>query len=206
MKKRDVVAVVLSAGQSSRMGRDKALLEIHGRSVIQNILSKISESSDSIYVVLGDNYDAVVSNIEEMEFTAQVNCVLNENHHFGMFSSIQKGLASGERGHPVLLQMVDQPFIPVYVYRELIMTYGEGCHVYQPSFGGKAGHPLLLSGEFVENVLSYKATSNLKEIITELQGERKFLEVDDSSVLQNINTPGEFGKAVKDIENGNIYS
>lgn len=206
MCRNDIVPVVLSAGQSSRMGRDKALLEIGGSTVIQKILSDLSEVFGRIHVVLGENYDEVVSNIALMKYSAEVNCIFNENHHLGMFSSIQKGLASVPKDHPALLQMVDQPFIPISIYRELMSTYSDEYYVYQPSNDGKAGHPLLLSGEFVRIVLSYKVTTNLKKIIGNLPKKRKFLEVDCQGILQNLNTPLDFERAVKDYDNGNIDS
>lgn len=206
MNSLEVRAVVLAAGESSRMQFDKALLTINGKTVIQHLLFKLSEVTDRICIVLGSNYDSVVGSVPRKEFPAEVSYIFNENHHLGMFSSIQKAFSQMEMGNPVLLQMIDQPFLPLAIYKELISSYDGNTDVYQPSYNGRAGHPLLLSGEFAENVLSYKVTSTMKEIIAAFPHNRGFMEVDDSKVLQNINTPAEFEEAVKEIENGNDSS
>ena len=187
---------MLSAGQSSRMGEDKALLEVSGSSIIQSLLSKLSEIAGIIYLVLGDNYDTVTEIIARREFSAKVNCIFNENHNLGMFSSIQKGLSAIGEGYPVLLQMVDQPFVPLSIYEELISIYDEEHYVFQPSYHGRAGHPILLSDKFIKIVLSHSVTGSLRELIWKFPEKRKFLEVENFDVLQNINTKEDLNRAV----------
>ena len=55
-----IAAVVLSAGESSRMGRPKALLPIEGETFIGRIVGSLKRTQvGKIIVVLGHNADRV---------------------------------------------------------------------------------------------------------------------------------------------------
>ena len=93
--------IILSAGQSSRMGRDKALLDIDGVPAIIHIINKVMHVSDLIYIVLGDNLDTVKSQVLAFFGDSKIiSFIYNEIHLKGMFSSVQKGFAaiSGKNG------------------------------------------------------------------------------------------------------------
>ena len=76
--------------------------------------------------------------------------IYNENHHYGMFSSIQKGLNSIKNTDPILLQMIDQPFVPIEIYKDLVKFFQPSMKLLQPSYHKKAGHPLIFSTQFKE--------------------------------------------------------
>ena len=47
-------AIILSGGQSRRMGRDKALLELNGERLLDRVANTLSAMSDDVVVVAGD--------------------------------------------------------------------------------------------------------------------------------------------------------
>ncbi len=194
--------IVLSAGQSSRMGSDKALLDIDGIPAIVHILNKVISLSDNIYIVLGDNFDAVKSEVlAYFGDLKTINFIHNEIHRKGMFSSVQKGFESVSGKNAVMLQLIDQPFISQNIYNELVSNYDPQNLITQPSYikdGSKrGGHPLLFASGFKEIVLSYAVDSQLNEVINNNSDRRKFIEVNNESILHNINTKKEFNDKSK---------
>ncbi len=179
-------ALILAAGRSSRMGSEKALLPINQSSFIEHIIKKLDHVAAKIFIVLGKNFERIKFILSELDIPCHL--VKNENSELGMFSSIQKGLRSVPKNYPVLLQMIDQPSIPLQIYQKLIQRYSGKELLIQPSFQNKAGHPLLLSPKLIDIILSKSVGSNLKNVINEFSAERKFLEVFDESILENINT------------------
>ena len=59
---RSLSAIVLAGGQSSRMGRDKALIEISGVPLLRRVCEAALGCTDQVYVVTawGDRYRALV--------------------------------------------------------------------------------------------------------------------------------------------------
>jgi CTP:molybdopterin cytidylyltransferase MocA len=56
----------------------------------------------------------------------------------------------------------------------------------------RGGHPLVFAPEFKDVVLSYDNDQQLNDIIKKYQSRRKFIVVDDESILHNLNTKKDF--------------
>ena len=168
--------IVLSAGQSSRMGSDKALLEINGTPAINYIINKIHKYSNHIYIVLGDNFETVKSEVlAHFGNSGSISFVHNELHRKGMFSSVQKGFENVSGKKTIMLQLIDQPFITQNVYKELVSKFDPINLITQPSYVKdgikRGGHPLLFSPEFKDIVLSYSIDSQLNDVIKYIENQ-----------------------------------
>lgn len=204
MVKLDIL--ILSAGKSSRMGSDKALLQINDKPSIIHLISKLIPYANSFNIVLSYNLESVKKEVEKFYPDLNVKFINNEQYELGMFSSILKGLESIPGKNPVLMHQIDQPFISPKVYKKLIRGYNSRCYTIQPSFlingEKKAGHPLIINYPFRRVILRYKPENNLKEIISEFSDQRDFVMVEDKGIFHNLNSPEEFLKKKKEQENG----
>ena len=196
-------AILLSAGMSSRMGSDKALLKINGKISILLVLEKLFQIVDKVYIVLGANYSNVKKVVEDNYNSGKIEFIYNENHLQGMFSSVKKGFAAVSPKNPIVLQLIDQPFIDKKIYRDLDKAYN-GELIFQPSVKKrerfKAGHPIIFAPNFAKILLEDKSSDNLRDIINKYQQQRGFMEVEDSSILDNINTPKALEKKLNEIK------
>jgi molybdenum cofactor cytidylyltransferase len=203
-KDKKISSILLCAGKSSRMGQEKALLQVGNGTVITRILNILAPISESIVIVVSKNYEVIKQHLIDSYLELDnVHFVVNENAEKGMFTSIKKGLSHATKDLPTLLHMNDQPFVPEEIYEELIECLDDEHQIFQPSTivdgAPRAGHPIIFNTQFRDFVISQSDNSNLRDVIRQHASQRKYLEVDDKRILQNLNTLEDFDK-YKNIE------
>ncbi|MFO7895475.1 MAG: nucleotidyltransferase family protein [Candidatus Cloacimonadales bacterium] len=192
-------AILLAAGMSSRMGKDKALLQLEEESVIQHVLDKLLQVADFVYIILGENFSSVQAHLEKKYSEDVVQCIYNENHLQGMYSSAHKGFAAVSGKYPIFFQLIDQPFVPAQLYQQLAEKYDQQL-IFQPSIlldgSYKAGHPIIFAAEFAKIILGDKECDNLRQLIHQYQAQRAFMLVEEEAILDNLNTPQQFQQKI----------
>jgi molybdenum cofactor cytidylyltransferase len=116
-----VAGVVLAAGSSRRMGRNKLLLELEGEPLVRRVARRAAGAGlDPILVVLGHEATSVQAALGDLPHQA----LLNPDHLSGANSSLRLGLASvpaGARAAVVLLG--DMPFVTSEMIRAVLERY-----------------------------------------------------------------------------------
>src|SRR5262245_13088152 len=85
-----VSGVVLAAGSSRRMGRNKLLLELSGQPLVRRVVGRAAEAGlDPILVVVGHEADRVGAALGDVPHQA----VVNPDHERGANSSLRLGLS-----------------------------------------------------------------------------------------------------------------
>jgi len=199
-----IESILLTAGRSSRMGQDKSLLKIGKISVIEHILLKLIPLSESITIVVGENHEMIEDHLLRSALNLDNVCfAVNQNAQLGMYSSIRKGCSKVSGNNPVLLQMIDQPFVSKNTLQTLIKSIDAEHLIFQPSINidglERIGHPILFSPDFIKEISADNDKGNLRDLIRKFSHKRKFVPLDDENILQNINTPQQFEKSLKKI-------
>tara|TARA_B100000683_G_scaffold226132_1_gene224949 strand:- start:745 stop:1326 length:582 start_codon:yes stop_codon:yes gene_type:complete len=171
--------VILAAGSSSRLGIDKALIDVGSQTLVSWISRRLSGRVANITIV------ANASNFEEIsKLVSGANVILNRNPKKGRTGSLKVGIASidssGAKGYRLLVVPVDRPGFSDSTLDRLICSKETCC----PMKEGRGGHPLMINNIDVEKVRKSSADSPLKEVI----GASKF-EVLDRFLNLNIDTP-----------------
>ena len=182
-----VETIILAGGYSSRMGMDKALIGVEGVTTIEFLINKLTHFSKAIHVVLGKNYKSVAPLISQT-----ANTIFNPDHHLGMFSSIKAGFKCISADTPILLQMIDQPSVPVSVYQHLLSNLDAENLFFQPllSDSGEKGHPVILSPKLKDIILEEPSDSTLRDVLQNIPlASKKWVLVRDIQILQNMNSP-----------------
>jgi len=181
--KKKVSAIILAAGFSSRMGRDKALLLWQKEPLIKHVVKKIAHFADDIVIICGKNYLRLYEVFSSSEI--KLKLVENPNPENGMFSSLQIGVSEIE-DNPFFIQPVDVPFVKKETYESLINSYEKGYDCIKPSvkIAGKyrSGHPILLCPNMREIIFSQPFESKLNDVLKKYAGKTKYVEVDDEAI------------------------
>jgi molybdenum cofactor cytidylyltransferase len=194
--------VILAAGESSRMGADKALLPWPPRaagqapsteSFLSAAIRSLSQIADFVLVVAGANESALAPIV----YAQGASIVVNPEPDRGQFSSLQIGLHEVlNRGRDAaLVTLVDRPPVraaTVQKLRDAFEAAGENTWAVVPDFSGKHGHPYAMGREMIEAFLQAPPAANAREVERQHQAHILYVAVDDPSVALNINTPDDY--------------
>ena len=192
----EVAAIIISAGESTRMGRLKALLPWHGLPLIEyQIRNLLQAGIVQIIVVLGYRYEELSSHVKGLG----VKYVVNHNYKLGKTTSIKAGIgALKEEVSDILILSVDQPRPAPLIYSLINTHIKSQALITSPRYGKRGGHPV---------IFSVKLRKELEAIDEKDQGLRKIFDVrrsgvnevcvEDSIIHLDLNTYEDYLKAQK---------
>jgi molybdenum cofactor cytidylyltransferase len=187
--------IVLAAGESRRMGEAKGLLDYKGKPFLSYQIEQLRELGFwEIIVVLGKEYELYQSKIAELK---DIVITVNPDPERGQFSSIQFGLLALSKAFKtgVYILPLDVPCPEMEVWEKLAKGLNSNeVNATIPEFEGKKGHPVLISEEFKEYLLSCPTNSRLDYEIHRQQDmeKAKIISVKDKKITFNLNTPKEW--------------
>ena len=116
-----VAGVVLAAGTSSRMGRNKLFLPLGGTSVLRRAVGTARDAGlDPVLVVLGHDSDRALAELAGLPCTPVVNAEFAR----GMNTSVRAGISAVPEDAPgAVLMLADMPFVTAAMLRALVDRY-----------------------------------------------------------------------------------
>lgn len=188
--------MILAAGESSRMGRDKALLDYRGSTFLNHLISLFLPRLSPVVVVLGHNAPAIRAVISASPATesADLLVVVNDRYKLGMLSSLQAGIRALPPGAPgSLFTLVDHPAVQGSTLDQLVEAFTRGdAPLVIPRYQAKRGHPVAASRAILEEILALPGEASAKDVIHAHRPETRFLDVDDPGVITDVDSPPEY--------------
>ena len=193
-----IAAVVLSAGESSRMGRPKALLPIEGETFIGRIVGSLKRTQvGKILVVLGHNADPLAAAIGPLP----VEILINPNYQLGQLSSLQvavRNLRPDAACDGMLVHLVDHPYIDASLVDRMIRQFYESKKdIVVPRCRGKRGHPVLFSRRLFGELLDAPMDQGAKAVVNAHGDATLEMETDEEGITVDIDTPELYRQHVK---------
>ena len=114
--------LILAAGNSSRLGSPKQLIEFEGKSLIERITETALSISEEVLIVLGGNSEQISPKLERFEHT--ISTIINPDWQQGMGTSIRLGVEKlAHKSDSILILLSDQPFISKVLLQNMVQTY-----------------------------------------------------------------------------------
>jgi CTP:molybdopterin cytidylyltransferase MocA len=171
-----VAGVLLAAGEGSRLGRPKALVELGGQTLAERGVNLLrAGGANPVIVVTG----AVPVQLD------RIHTVYNDQWRTGMGSSLRAALRALSAAKPpagtaaeqdrtalpanigaVVVALADQPLVGAGAVARLIAAYRDGASVVVAAYDGRPRNPVLLAREHWPEVIATTAGD---------QGARAFL-------------------------------
>ncbi|WP_343694524.1 nucleotidyltransferase family protein [Flavobacterium sp.] len=159
--------VILAAGNSSRLGRPKQLLEYKESTLLKNTVSEALKVPNSfVLVVTGANKEIIEKELN----SAEITLCFNAEWENGMSSSIVKGVNELLHLNPdseqCIITVCDQPFISNLVFENLISEHHKTQkNIVASTYSETLGTPVLFHKKHFNELLGLKGQEGAKKII-----------------------------------------
>ena len=191
-----ILAIVLAAGASVRMGSPKALLGFGGKTFLQHLVDVLRAAGvRDIRVVVGADAESIGHSLAGYE----VDVIVNHDWRKGQLSSVVAGLlgAPEENTEGILVCPVDHPLITARLIITMIAALETtGKRIVIPTFQGKRGHPALFSASMLDEIRRASSEIGLRQVICDHPEEVHELATDEEGVLLNIDSIADYERHV----------
>lgn len=193
MHTKQIAGILLAAGNSTRMGSPKALLDYKGSTFIDTILNHLHQSGcDPVMSILGHSGDMICKCTD----VNQYQCYSNPTPEKGMLSSLKIAIEKlPDQCEGFILALVDHPAVQASTYSELVRAASQNPdRIIIPKFFGSKGHPVFFGKRFFNDLMKTPEQEGARLVVHQQMQNVHYLDVEDEGILYDIDTQQELNK------------
>ena len=189
-----VAGVILAAGESSRYGSVKQLLDWRGEPFVRAVARTALEAGClPVVVVTGAHEDRVEAAVQGLK----VRIVHNANWQEGQSSSIRAGLVGLEGAGAAIFLLADQPQVTASVLRALMEKHAEGLYpILAPMVMDRRANPVLFDRSTFHDLAAIQGDVGGRAIFHRHRVE--YLPWQDDRLLLDVDTPEMYQRLISD--------
>lgn len=195
-------AIILAAGESTRMGALKQILPWGDKTVIEASVDAACDCPklDQVVVVLGHEAKKIQAVLDK-ETRPKLRVTLNPDYKSGMFSSVKAGIASLDpRIEAFFIAPADQPEIEPEVYEKLLKIFrdpGRSADIVIPQYQGRGGHPTLFRATLCNEIMGMSYHGNgLRDVIQKHNDRVTRVSIEHSGIIHDLDTQEDYSQAM----------
>ncbi len=191
---RNVAAIILAAGRSTRMGGpNKLLAELGGKPLVRIVAEQaLASKAQGVIVVTGHQADEVKNALRGLKVTFVHNPYFAE----GLASSVKAGIAAvPENADGAVICLGDMPLIDAHLVDRLVEAFApdRGGLIVVPVSDGRRGNPVLWSRRFFNELMTLDGDIGARHLIAKhgeavaevpVEGHGAFLDIDTPQALE----------------------
>lgn len=163
--------LILAAGNSSRLGSPKQLVELEGKTLIERITETALSISGEVLVVLGGNSELLLPKLERFKHT--ISTVFNADWQEGMGASIRVGVEKlAEKSDLILILLSDQPFVSKALLQNMLQIRADTLNpIISCLYNDSLGVPMLFDKSVFPDLLKLRGEKGAKSILWLYEGQ-----------------------------------
>ncbi len=198
---RRIAAIVLAAGESSRMGEPKLLIDLNGKAMIERVADTLLASRCAPIIVVVGSEEAA---IRALLGNRNIRIVSNAEAALGMSRSLYFGLAAlaGDFGDDIEAAVIclgDMPDVDTPLIDQLVAAFDPGAEheIVVPVRGGREGNtgrrgnPVLWGRRFFPALKAITGDRGGRDLIAANRRYVVNVQIDDERILVDLDTPSE---------------
>ncbi|SIN74593.1 nucleotidyltransferase family protein [Halodesulfovibrio marinisediminis] len=185
-----IAGIILAAGTSTRMGKDKLSLPFKGKPLVQHVIDAARKSLlDSAIVVLPEN-----SALEALLDLTDCEVVYSRKRLEGQAESLKTGLQSlSETTQGAMTLLGDLPLLTSDAINHLIHAFWQAPHHWIiPMRNGRRGNPVTIPKKWFGNVLELKGDTGARPLLIEPSLPVRLIEMDEVGPFFDIDTTRQY--------------
>ncbi|MEW9123128.1 MAG: molybdenum cofactor cytidylyltransferase [Thermotaleaceae bacterium] len=188
-----ITAIIMAAGYSKRMKKDKLLLEYRGKTLAQQTLDKVLACGFSqIILVLREG------KIPQLRQVNRVKVIENKNADKGMSESIKLGITYAEACEGYMFFTIDQPLLNTNMIHKLLEAFNQHKNnIIVPHYQGRRGSPVIFPEKFKQALMALEGDIGGKTIINNSLEEVHFVEMENARNLFDVDTQEDYEKILQ---------
>jgi molybdenum cofactor cytidylyltransferase len=185
--------LILAAGNSSRLGSPKQLIEFEGQTLIERITETALSISEEIVMVLGGNAEHILPKLER--FKDVVSIVINPEWQEGMGTSIRLGVEKlAEKSDLILILLSDQPYISKVLLQNMMQIFASSQKpIVSCVYNNTLGVPILFDKSVFPDLLKLNGDKGAKSFLNFYEGKistidfpEGIVDIDTKEDLENL--------------------
>jgi molybdenum cofactor cytidylyltransferase len=197
-----LTAIILAAGDSTRMGRPKALLpDPDGRPFVARLVRTfVAAGIQNVIVVTGTLHAQIADALAADDLPATPQLVNNPQPALGQVSSLWMGLDAAARPgvEGVLMTLVDIPLVRPSTVRQVIDAWTQNrAPIVRPAVGDRHGHPVLFDRSVFDALRHAPVTEGARAVVHANADRLVNVQVDDEGCLLDVDTPADYDAVIR---------
>lgn len=185
---RPVAALVLAAGRSSRMGRNKLIEPIDGEAMVRRVVRSVLASRASpVIVVTGHE----AKRVEQALHGLAVSLVFNPDYANGLSTSLRAGLrVLPPEAEGALICLADMPGIEPEHLNRLIAAFGRSGPgaICVPVRDGRRGNPVLWDRAYFAEMTRLEGDTGARGLIAAHAGRVVEVPIGSDAIFADVDT------------------
>jgi molybdenum cofactor cytidylyltransferase len=186
-----ISGIILAAGSSTRLGRPKQLLDLHGEPLLRHVVrNAIASDLEEVVLVLGCDAERIEDAVGEWG----QRVVINPDYAVGQSTSLRHGLANIDpQAEAVLFLLGDQPGVTPDIINAVIVRFREsGGPIVAPTYGGKRANPILFARQFFPDLARITGDQGARELVRAHRDQLVTVPVGDGPPPQDVDTEADY--------------
>jgi molybdenum cofactor cytidylyltransferase len=193
---RPLAAVILSGGESRRMGAPKALIPYRGKTFVEHLIEVTRHQRVGLTrIVVGAHANEIHGKLSA--HAAEI--VVNADWAKGQLSSIQAAIRSLPEGttEGMILCPVDHPVVSAELVAKLIKEFdSSGKAIVLPTYHGRRGHPAIFRAGLYQELLDASPEVGARQVVWAHAKDVNEVATEEEGVVLNVNDPATLQRAL----------
>jgi molybdenum cofactor cytidylyltransferase len=164
-----VAGIVLAAGASTRLGRNKLFIELEGESLLRRAVRRVSGAGlDPVVVVLGHEADRAREELSGLS----ARSIVNADYLRAENSSVRAGITAVSQSAAAVVVLADMPLVPPDMIATLVdRDRASAAPLVISDYGGVNAPPMLYDRSLFHELLSMEGEGCGKQVVKRHRGE-----------------------------------
>ncbi|MCD6436016.1 MAG: nucleotidyltransferase family protein, partial [Clostridiales bacterium] len=168
-----LTAIILASGYSKRFNKNKLLIKINDRPLVEITLQEVCDSNfDEVILIYRED------EVKEIGLNYDVFMAYNKNAHLGMSEAVKIGVSlANDKADGYMFFVADQPFLSHKVINEIIDDfYLDKSSILIPVYDAHKCNPVCFPRKYYDELLSISGDEGGRQIISKVKEGKRLYE------------------------------